>query len=270
MHNGTVTKKKSYARKTADENLIYAAALLLVLFILAVFLGVYISVMFGTRDAIMLCSGIAIGVCLYYMIEKVLQKKFLPRWGKYKCYRQGEAGEADVNDALKQNLGKGNLIISDVMLEENMGNIDHIIIGQYGIFAIETKTHRGRIICDGDTWFQEKKIGEKTEQIKLKYSPSKQAKNNAIHLKSFLTQYYPKISELWVNAIVIFPNKQFEGNHIEKKNEPLECKIYKSIDEMIEGIKKETASINITPDDLSQLKNIFMESAEAEDIAITD
>lgn len=39
---------------------------------------------------------------------------------------------------------------------------------------------------------------------------------------------------------------------------------------MIEGMKKETASINITPDDLSQLKNIFMESAEAEDITIID
>jgi hypothetical protein len=250
-------KKKSWARKTADENLIRASILLLVIFILAVLLGVYISVMFGTRDSIMLCSGIAIGVCIYYMVEKVLQKKFLPRYGKYKGLVQGEAGEATVNDALKKNLGKGNLIISDVMLEENMGNIDHIVIGQHGVFAIETKTHHGRIICEGDTWLQDKKIGEKTYQIKLKYSPSKQTKSNAIRLKSFLKQYYPKISNEWVKAIVVFPNRQSEGDHIEKKNDPQDCKVFDSIDSMIEEIKKEKV-LELTLDDFSKLENIFM------------
>jgi hypothetical protein len=79
-------KKKSWARKTADENLIYASVLLLVLFLMAVFIGLYISWMFGTRDAVMLCGGIAIGTCFYYMLDKVLRTKFLPRVTKHKNF----------------------------------------------------------------------------------------------------------------------------------------------------------------------------------------
>jgi hypothetical protein len=250
-------KKKSWARKTADENLIRASILLLLLFIIAVLLGLYIQWIFGARDTIMLCTGIVFGSCFYYMAEKVLRKGFLPRYGRYKGLVQGEVGEAAVNDALKKNLGKGNLILADVILEENMGNIDHIIIGQYGIFVIETKTHHGRIICEGDTWFQDKKIGEKTYQIKLKYSLSKQAKSNAIRLKSFLKQYYPKLSDEWVKAIVVYPNRQSERDCIEIKNTPQDCEIFDSIDSMMEEIKKEKV-LELTSDDLSQLENIFM------------
>jgi hypothetical protein len=248
-------EKKSYARESANKNLFRAATLLLVLFLFAVFIGLYIQWMFSFRDCILLLSGIVIGVCFYYMMEKVLLKQFLPRWGTYKGFKQGAAGEREVNNSLNQNLSEGNLILSDVKLGKNKGNIDHIVIGKYGVYVIETKTHRGRIICDGDIWFQEKKRGEKTEQIKLKYSPSKQAKSNAVLLKSFLMQYYPKISELWVYAIVVFPHKQDE---IEIKNTPKECEIFGSIDKMIERIKK-GKTFEITSDDLSQLKTIFME-----------
>jgi hypothetical protein len=251
-------KKKSYARETANKNLIRASTLLLILFILAVFIGLYIAWMFSFRDRIFLLSGIVIGVILYHMLLKILQSKFLPRWGKYKGFRQGEAGEETVTEALKQNLGKGNLIIADVVLEENMGNIDHIIIGQYGVFVIETKTHRGRIVCEGDTWFQYKKIGERTLPVKLTQSPSIQARSNAARLNSFLSENYPKLSKEWVKAIVIFPNKQSEGDYIVIKNPPQDCKVYESVDKMIDGMKKEIASINMTPDDLSQLENIFM------------
>jgi len=214
----------------------------------------------------MLCTGIVFGACFYHMLEKVLKKEFLPRYGRYKGLVQGEAGEAAVNDALKNNLGKGNLILADVMLEEDIGNIDHIVIGQHGVFAIETKTHHGRIICDGDTWLQEKKIGEKTYQIKLKYSPSKQAKNNAIRLKSFLKKYYPKISDQWVKALVVYPNRQSEGDRIEKQNDPQECKVFDSIDSMIEEIIKEKV-LELTEDDFSKLEDIFMPIAA--DITIT-
>jgi hypothetical protein len=159
-------------------------------------------------------------------------------------------------------------MMSDVVLEENMGNIDHIVIGQYGVFAIETKTYRGRIVCDGDDWFQYRKIGEKTVPIKLKQSPSIQARSNAGRLSSFLKQYYPMFPNVWVKAIVIFPDGQSEGNRIEIKNNPQDCKVFDSIDSMLEEIKKGTDSINLTIDDLYKLEDIFM--SRAEDITITN
>ena len=261
-------KKKSWARKTANENLIRATTLLLTLTIACALIGLYISWMFGSRDIIFLCSGIFIGAILYSMLWKILQIKFLPRFMKYKNLVQGEIGETSVNDELKKNLGKGNLIIADVVLEENMGNIDHIVIGPYGVFAIETKTHRGRIVCDGDDWFQDRKIGERTDRIMLKQSPSKQAKSNAIRLNSFLRESYPKLPNIWINAYVVFPNKQSEGDRIVIKNNPKDCKIFNSIPDMMEEIKKEKYSFELTLDDLFKLENIFM--TRAVDITITN
>jgi hypothetical protein len=264
-------KEKKRKRKSAKENLLDASVILLVLFLLAVFIGLYISWMFGARDAIMLCSGIVIGTCFYYMVDKILRKKFLPLYGKYKGIRQGEGGEATVTKALKNNLANGNLILSDVMLEENSGNIDHIVIGQYGVIVIETKTHRGKIVCYGDDWFQDRKIGEETFLIKLPYSPSKQAKSNALRLKNFLMYYYPEISKKWIRAMVVYPNKKSEGDTIERKTQPMDCEIFDSIDTMIDEIKKEKVTIKLTFDDLTELKNIFEKNAKkVKDITITN
>jgi hypothetical protein len=154
------------------------------------------------------------------------------------------------------------------MLEENMSNIDHIVTGQHGVFVIETKTHRGRIVCDDDNWIQDRKIGERTDRIMLKQSPSKQAKSNAIRLYSFLRASYPMLSNIWINAIVVFPNRQSEGDRIEIKNKPQDCKVFDSIDSMLEEIKKEKVSIELTSDDLSQLENIFI--SRVVDITITN
>jgi hypothetical protein len=255
-------KEKSHGRKTADENLKYVSALLFVLFLFAFFLGVYISVMFGFRDAIMLCSGIVIGTVFYYMLDKVLRKKFLPHWGQYKRSKQGDAGEVEVNIALKQNLGESNLILAGVVFDDNMGDIDHVVIGKYGIIVIETKTHCGRIEYNGDDWFQDKAIGENPVKIMLGYSPSIQARSNAARLHYFIRQYYPKLSDEWVKAIVVFPRKQSEGDCIIRKNEPSHCNIFDSIDTMLEEIKKGKASIEITPNDLYQLKIKFREKTK--------
>jgi hypothetical protein len=251
-------KKKSWLNKRANKYLISALGLLLSLSILCAFIGFYIGWMFSIRDTIMICSGIFIGSSLCLILLDILQIKFLPRMAKYKGFVQGAIGEASVADALKERLDKGNLIIDDVELEENMGNIDHIVIGRHGIFVIETKTHRGKIICDGDNWTQYKKIKENNIQIELKHSPSIQARSNAGRLSSFLNQSYPKLSDEWIKAIVVFPNKQSEGDHIEVKNEPQNCKICKSVDETIDYIEKGKISIELTLDDLSKLEEIFM------------
>ena len=254
-------KKKSYAKKTAKENLLYVSVLLMLLILFAAFIGLYISVVFSFRDTIMICAGIFIGASFYYMMEKILKKRFLPQWGKYKGFTQGAVGESLVHDALVKNMDTGNIILADVVLEENMGNIDHIVIGKHGVFVIETKTHRGRIIVDVDTWFQEKKIGERNDQMLLRYSPSKQAKSNAIRLKSFLRQNYPKLSDEWIKAIVVFPNIQSKENHVDIKMKPTDCEIFDSIDVMLEEIKKEKTSVELTSADLSQLEEIFLPMA---------
>jgi hypothetical protein len=250
-------KKKSYAEENANKNLKRALPILFILTLFALFIGLYIQLMFNFRDSLLLLSGIIIGVSFYYIVEKVLLNRFLPPWGKYKGFIQGAAGEIEVDKALKQNFKEADLILADVKLRNYKGNIDHIVIGRHGFFVIETKTHKGNIICDGDTWFQEKKRGEKTELIKINYSPSKQAKNNAIRIKTFLNEVYPELPIKWIYAILVFPHKKSEGNIVHVINPPQECEVFTSINDMVERIKKGKVTYEITSDDLSQLEDIF-------------
>jgi Nuclease-related domain len=58
-------------------------------------------------------------------------------------WARGAEGEEVVGGVLESLAEDGWLAIHDVAL--GRGNIDHIAIGPAGIFAIETKSHRGRI-----------------------------------------------------------------------------------------------------------------------------
>ena len=60
-------------------------------------------------------------------------------------YRKGEEGELIVAQAIEQNLiPNGYVVFHDIQLEKDgkRSNIDHLLIGENGIFAIETKTYR--------------------------------------------------------------------------------------------------------------------------------
>lgn len=57
------------------------------------------------------------------------------------------------------------------MLPDGRGNVDHLVMGPNGLFAIETKNYSTIVKCSGDDWFVN---GKKIRSL------SKQAKRNAI------------------------------------------------------------------------------------------
>ena len=65
---------------------------------------------------------------------------------RFERWLQGARGEESVGALLDALAGEGWLTIHDVSL--GRGNVDHIVVGQGGIFTIETKSHRGRISVD--------------------------------------------------------------------------------------------------------------------------
>ncbi|HVW48557.1 MAG TPA: nuclease-related domain-containing protein [Solirubrobacterales bacterium] len=60
-------------------------------------------------------------------------------------WARGAAGERKVGATL-EGLGPGWHVLHDIYL--GRGNIDHIVVGPGGTFAVETKSHRGRISLD--------------------------------------------------------------------------------------------------------------------------
>jgi len=62
--------------------------------------------------------------------------------------KQGAEGEERV-EAILARLPDDHVVMHDLL--GDYGNIDHVVVAPHGVFAIETKSHWGRLSCDGPT-----------------------------------------------------------------------------------------------------------------------
>jgi len=129
-----------------------------------------------------------------------------PTLGAYYYYRiyrntkQGMEGEKRVIQFLKSKLDDGYFLINDVVYVNKMGkkvNIDHIVLGPNGIFAIETKHWKGKITYKKSYWIVPFPYGR---------SPSSQAQGNAFWVKEAIDD--SRVT--WVEPIVVFSNPDVE------------------------------------------------------------
>jgi len=128
-----------------------------------------------------------------YCIRKFLKLRKL----QDKC-ELGRDGERLVAQALEELRQDGCSVFHDVVADDF--NVDHIIVSQRGIFAIETKTHRKRegnpkITFDGEKILMDGKS--------MDPNPVEQAKRNAKWLRDELHRRTGK----WfpVKPVVVFP-----------------------------------------------------------------
>lgn len=90
---------------------------------------------------------------------------------RFEHWLQGARGEESVGALLDPLTEQGWLTIHDASL--GRGNVDHIVVGQGGIFTIETKSHRGRISVDRleRRWlkqaYAERKLIERISGVKV-------------------------------------------------------------------------------------------------------
>ena len=99
-----------------------------------------------------------IGFCLALLVPQTVPAvsidlalmtiKLVKLSSRYIKYKKGIMGEIEVEKALKA-LDDSYVIINNVRLPNGNGNIDHVVVGPTGIFAIETKNIRGSFICEG-------------------------------------------------------------------------------------------------------------------------
>jgi len=73
------------------------------------------------------------------------------RWKRGSNYIKGIEGEKAVIGALGE-LDDSWILINDIKLTKQHGNIDHILLSPKGIFLIETKNYGGSVRCYGDNW----------------------------------------------------------------------------------------------------------------------
>jgi hypothetical protein len=128
---------------------------------------------------------------------------FLRRSGSWSA---GAKGEEEVARALESL--RGCHVLHDIMLPGGWGNIDHFVAASNGVFVIETKNYTGAIRCTGGLWEVRRHKGRGRPYIKMRGNPSAQARRNAAMLSRHISARTDL--DLYVNAIVCFPNPQCE------------------------------------------------------------
>jgi hypothetical protein len=122
-------------------------------------------------------------------------------WRRYRTWKMGIEGENRVTQVLKSKLDDGYYLVNDVLYINDRGNtenIDHVVLGPKGVFAIETKNYRGKVTCKGSYWQVPFPFGR---------SPSSQAKGNASWVsKAIKASGVFETLNVWVKPIVVFSN----------------------------------------------------------------
>jgi hypothetical protein len=99
-------------------------------------------------------------------------------------------------------------LINNLKLPGRADDVDHLVVGPNGIFAIESKNHRGRIFFEDGQWYQSKTSqGGRPQPKEAIRDPTQQLKRNIDYLRACINETDPALSRrvrLWVEGAVAF------------------------------------------------------------------
>jgi hypothetical protein len=99
-------------------------------------------------------------------------------------------------------------LLNNLSLPGRADDVDHMVVGPNGIFALETKNHRGRIFWREGQWYQAKvsRQGHPQPEEPIR-DPSQQIKRNVDYLRSCINHTDPALSRrtrLWIEGAAVF------------------------------------------------------------------
>ncbi len=142
-----------------------------------------------------------------YLLYKIIKSL-----NRLKTFRLGMEGERAVGEELNQLMLQGYHVFHDIP-KENGGNIDHVVVGKNGVFAIETKA-RSKNYLKGKKYVVTYKNNKLTFNHRYTTTaPLQQAKNHARWLHNFLKKETGE--SVFITPVVIIP-----GWYIKLKDPP--------------------------------------------------
>jgi hypothetical protein len=139
-------------------------------------------------------------------------------WGYYEwAYRSQRSLRAQLRAGLAgqqllpkilSSLDDGYYLLNNLKLPGRADDVDHLIIGPNGIFALEAKHHRGRIFWKEGHWYQSKmsRRGLPQPESELR-DPIQQLKRNVDYLRGCINGTDRDLSRrtrLWIEGAVVF------------------------------------------------------------------
>jgi hypothetical protein len=161
------------------------------------------------QDLISTSTGvIALVVVLFLFIFSIWFFNFIPRKIEEKFekqienYRLGEEGEERALQAILQVLDGNWTLFQNINLPgRNKADLDLVLVGPPGVWALEVKNYRGKYRNKGDRWeYRRGKVWKP-----LKSSPSQQALNGAARLGNF---FKADVINAFVTPVVIWATEE--------------------------------------------------------------
>jgi len=141
---------------------------------------------------------VGLGLLTSFLFEQIIKKIDKQK----ENYRKGEEGENRVVESMGQVLdGNWSLFRNIVLPGRKKTDLDAVLVGPSGVWALEVKTFTGTYRTIGEHW--EYRIGNRWKLSNK--NPSRQAKDNAVRLSDFFKA--DNISQ-WVTPAVIWANQE--------------------------------------------------------------
>jgi hypothetical protein len=171
-----------------------------------------LQILSNKTNPIPLPIAIAVNLTVALICGLWLYKKTKQEFARWKNSRRGRKGEQTVVDRLRTILDNRWTIFRNLHLPDRKDDIDIVLAGPGGVWAIEVKAFGGTVRTQGDTWASLRK----GKWVQLRDSPSVQAKKNAARTRDFLQRSGVNIR--WVEAIVTLAESQPIENFVASKD----------------------------------------------------
>ncbi|GAB4211727.1 MAG: hypothetical protein OHK0022_46600 [Roseiflexaceae bacterium] len=143
-----------------------------------------------------------LGLVVLYSLIGVMLVLFIPlqrRTERARSFRVGRWGEERIVEQLRGLLdGRWTLLRNVVVPGRAGGDIDLVLVGPPGVWALEVKAYRGLVRNRGDRWERKSRRG----WARLAVHPGKQARSSATRLQGLLERGGLKLA--WVHPAVIW------------------------------------------------------------------
>jgi hypothetical protein len=141
-------------------------------------------------------SGVAFGMLLLALALLPLVERLVQERDRYD---QGRRGEDATAQALQQHLDGRWTLFRNVLLPGHQADIDAVLVGPPGVYALEIKSFRGRYRNRGDQWWRR---GYQPGWRRLAKSPSRRVKASAASLSEYL--HRKTGDKVWVEPRVVW------------------------------------------------------------------
>jgi len=170
---------------------------------------------------------------------------------KYQILKAGLNGEKTALSTFS-NLPDDYYVFTTVCseFEGKKGEMDCLVVGRNGLFAVEVKNHNGKICAvEGEEYWEQHKVGQAggrySKQIR---NPIKQTKRNIYILSQSLKN---KGVRAWIEGLVYFTNKKVEIDYI-----PEGC--YQSGDEINDYITSYIPKHSLSQEELKKVVAVLL------------